>query len=105
MSHGLIFYLGDYGTHRFAYTKGPTTTLGLGQLLKNFWEHGKEKGPEYKGGFLEAGRSVSRGLVLGSSGPGWKDVSRTCIRFNCVLAFAPLNILTNVRRTLVASED
>ena len=83
----------------------PTTTLGLGQLLKKFWEHGKEKGAEYKGGPLEAGRSVPRGLMLGSSGPGWKDDSRTYIRFDCVIAFAPLNILTNVRRTLVASED
>lgn len=83
----------------------PTTTLGFGQLLKKFWEHGKEKGAEYRGRFLEAGGSVPRGPVLGSGGPGWKDVSRTCIRFDCVLAFAPLNILTNVRRTLVASED
>lgn len=83
----------------------PTTTLGFGQLLKKFWEHGKEKGAENRGRFLEAGGSVPRGPVLGSRGPGWKDVSRTCIRFDCVLAFAPLNILTNVRRTLVASED
>lgn len=83
----------------------PTTTLGFGQLLKKFWEHGKEKEAEYRGRSSGGWRECTRGLVLGSGGPCWKDVSRTCVRFNCVLAFAPLNILIDVQRTLMASED
>ena len=99
----LFLTLGTMG-HTDLHTH-PTTTLGFGQLLKKFWEHGKEKGAEYRGRSLEAGGSVPREQGLWGGGPGWKDVSGTCIQFDCVIAFAPLNILTDVRRTLVASED